>query len=112
MTTNVRTLSTAEMDQVLAGTGLAAALEAAILAYPADYRGTWEVQEDDDTVRLVWECEADATGDMYGDEPWTQWGGHQIIATAKAPRFIDSGSDCYTDKYGDDMVCQWVEWKV
>ncbi|MHB1023350.1 MAG: hypothetical protein ACYC0Z_13170 [Acidobacteriaceae bacterium] len=89
---------------------LAAALEAAISAYAEDVPGTWKVVDEDGYIQLVWECEAADTDEMYGDEPWCEWGGNQIIEAAGAPDFNDSGCDSYIDKYGDAITAQWVQW--
>lgn len=89
---------------------LAVALNAAINAYVEDVPGTWKVSSGEGYIQLVWECEAAETGEMYGDEPWSKWGGNQIIEAAGAPDFNDSGCDSYTDRFGDNITAQWVQW--
>ncbi len=93
-------------------TELVKALESAISAYNADVPGTWAVNTGNDYVQLVWTCDAADTPEMYGDEPWAQWGGNWIIEAAVAPQQDDSGCDGYTDKHGDEVVSQWVHWNV
>lgn len=61
-------------------------------------------------VQLVWSCEAADVPEMSGDEPWTKWGGNAIIEASGARQPDDSGSEGYTDKYGDEIVSQWVQW--
>ncbi len=39
-------------------------------------------------------------------------GGNAIIAAAGMPEFDDSGCDGYTDKYGTEVVSQWVQWNI
>lgn len=85
-------------------------LEAAINAAPAPAFGEWKVHPREDSVLLVWTCDADRRPEMYGDEPWADWGGNAIMEAAGAPSFADSGSDAYVDRFGDDVVSQWVEW--
>jgi hypothetical protein len=41
------------------------------------------------------------------DEPWTQFGGDEILSLAGFDR-CDGGMECYQDKYGDKMVAQWA----
>ena len=41
------------------------------------------------------------------DEPWKVYGGDKIIESVGfTPK--DAGMDSYTDKYGDEMISQWV----
>lgn len=87
-------------------------LEAAIEAHTADVLGVWSVNSGDDYVQLVWTCDAADAPEMSGDEPWAQWGGNLIIEASGARQFDDSGCDSYTDKFGDDVVSQWVQWSV
>ena len=89
-----------------------AALQDAIKSTAANSTspGLWSVESGGDYVMLVWACDADAAPEMYGDEPWSEWGGNEIIAAAGMPEFDDSGCDGYTDKYGTEVVSQWVQW--
>ena len=94
-------------------TDLVKAIETAIEAHEdVDVPGTWSVFSGDDYVQLVWTCDTAEAPEMYGDEPWSEWGGNAIIAAAGLPRFDDSGVDGYTDHYGDPVVSQWVQWNV
>lgn len=92
-------------------TGLITALESAISGsgHPG-VPGTWSVNSGDGYVQLVWSCEAADVPEMSGDEPWTKWGGNAIIEASGARQPDDSGSEGYTDKYGDEIVSQWVQW--
>ena len=76
--------------------------------------GTWLIRSGNGYVQLVWTCDEgdDGASDMYGDEPWSKWGGNEIVESAAMPSPDDSGCDGYTDEYGDAMICQWSEWKV
>ena len=89
-----------------------AALEAAVdQTMPAV--GKWSINSGDEYVQLVWTGDkGTATDEMFGDEPWAEWGGNAIIAAASLPDPDDSGVDGYTDKYGDDVVVQWAQWSV
>ena len=93
------------------------ALEAAIKHHKSiseGMPGSWSVETSDGSVMLVWSCDADdeATADMDGDEPWSAWGGNTIIEDAGMGDFDESGTDSYRDQYGDEMVSQWVEWRM
>lgn len=78
----------------------------------SNFPGTWSVDvRDDGDVLLVWTCdEKDLPKDMYGDEPWSTWGGNEIIKTASIGdyNYHKSGGGSYQDRYGDNMVTQWV----
>jgi hypothetical protein len=94
-----------------------AALEAAIKHHESiaeGMPGSWSVETSGGSVMLVWCCEADneATADMCGDEPWSAWGGNAIIEDAGMRGFDESGCDSYHDQHGDELVSQWVEWKL
>lgn len=93
---------------------LATALEKAIAAHESDDApGTWSAYDGDGYVQLIWTCnESDVPEEMYGDEPWSQWGGDKIMEAAGVPQQDDSGVDSYTDKYGDAVVAQWVQWDM
>ncbi|CAB4172619.1 hypothetical protein UFOVP935_52 [uncultured Caudovirales phage] len=93
------------------------ALEAAIKHHESiseGMPGSWSVETSDGSVMLVWSCDADdeATADMDGDEPWSAWGGNTIIEDAGMRGFDESGCDSYNDQYGDEIVSQWVEWRM
>ena len=66
-------------------------------------------QDNGDTLTLVatYSLKDSPDDKPFNDEPWTQFGGHKII-----DRFGGStgnaGMDRYTDKYGDEMLTQWV----
>ena len=64
--------------------------------------GSWSVQTDRDSAMLVW-SQPENCGEMYGDEPWSDWGGNEIIESANAGKFDDSGID--------DNGDQWVLWR-
>lgn len=91
---------------------LRAAVEAFTAARP-DAPGAWTVEDRDGGVMLVWRAAAqdDALGDMYGDEPWKRWGGEEIAA--RAGLTLDnakSGVDSYVDRWGEEVLAQWVLW--
>lgn len=89
------------------------ALENTIAKNPSGgYPGSWKVSCGDDYVQLVWSCGQDETPEMYGDEPWAQWGGNDILESAGIGDYDDSGCDGYQDKFGDHMVEQWVQWDL
>ena len=85
------------------------ALESAIAATQCAV-GEWWVNVGGGYVELVWTCDKSNAPEMYGDEPWSEWGGNAIIAASGARTPDDSGADCYTDRYGDSLVAQWVQW--
>lgn len=94
-----------------------AALETAIKRHESiseGMPGSWSVETSEGSVMLVWSCEAtdEATADMDGDEPWSEWGGNAIIKDAGMCDFDESGTDSYHDQHGDERVSQWVEWKL
>ena len=74
--------------------------------------GKWSINSGADYVQLVWTCDKDATDEMFGDEPWSEWGGNAIIAAASLPDPDDSGGDRYTDTYGEAVVAQWAQWNI
>lgn len=88
---------------------ITAALESAIAATECK-TGAWSVYSGDDYVQLVWKCEEDRLPEMYGDEPWSEWGGAAILKAAGLREFDDSGIDGYNDKFGEKMVSHWVQW--
>jgi hypothetical protein len=49
---------------------------------------------------------------MQSDEPFTAWGGDAIIADAGMRAFDTSACDWYRDQHGDEIVSQWVEWRM
>lgn len=76
--------------------------------------GAWSVYVGDEYeyVQLVWTCDAaSAPADIYGDEPWSEWGGNAIMAAAGCPDFDNSGCDII-DRHGRRMVSQWVQWRI
>ena len=94
-----------------------AALDAAIKHHESiaeGMPGSWSIETSEGSIMLVWSCEADdeAVAGMQSDEPWSAWGGNAIITDAGLREPDDSGTDSYHDKYGDDMVSQWVEWNL
>lgn len=93
-------------------TNLVTALVAAISATATSGPGEWAVFRGEDYVQLVWTADEAETGEMYGDEPLSEWGGNAIIKASGLPEFDDSGIDSYTDRYGDPVVSQWVQWNV
>ena len=92
-------MKTAQMQQ---------SLEAAIAKHAnADFPGAWKVEAGDGYVMLVWSCDEGEAPKMYGDEPWSDWGGNAIIESADIGDPDDSGCDgC------EAMVFQWVQWNV
>ena len=76
--------------------------------------GSWSVETSDGSVMLVWSCDADdeAVSGMQSDEPFTAWGGDAIIADAGMRAFDTSECDWYRDQHGDEIVSQWVEWRM
>ena len=94
-----------------------AALEAAIKHHEAiaeGMPGSWSVETGGDSVILVWSADDndDAVANMYGDEPWSEWGGAAIIEDAGLREPDDSGGESYHDQHGDSIVSQWVEWNL
>ena len=90
-------------------------LQAIIDAQPAPPHGSFEASDSiDDTetkLTLQWVCDKDKIPEeMYGDEPWRDWGGDAIIAAAGLPDSFDTGGDQYQDRYGDLVVSSWVTW--
>jgi hypothetical protein len=49
---------------------------------------------------------------MYGDEPWSEWGGNEIVAASGLGNYKDSGIEVYTDKYDEPVVSHFVEWEL
>ena len=85
------------------------ALESAIAETPSAV-GEWSVNAGKDYVQIVWTCDERDAPEMYGDEPWSEWGGNAILAAAGVRQFDDSGADRYQDRFGDLLVAQWVQW--
>ena len=90
--------------------GIISALESAIFAETPFAVGEWSVNAGEGYVQLVWTCDQADTPEMYGDEPWSEWGGNSILDAAGVRQFDDSGADRYTDRFGDLLVAQWVQW--
>ncbi len=89
------------------------ALEAAITAHAKpDAPGKWSVDIDDEYIFLIWTCDEDALPEMYGDEPWSEWGGNEIVAASGLGNYKDSGIEVYTDKYDEPVVSHFVEWEL
>lgn len=84
-------------------------LESAIAETPCAV-GEWSVNAGEGYVQLVWTCDERDAQEMYGDEPWNDWGGNAIISASGVRQFDDSGADRYTDRFGDLLVAQWVQW--
>lgn len=88
-----------------------ATLTAAIDAYQGDTGPvTWSAQDHCDKALLIGAYSANAVNDRdcpLTDEPWKLYGGDAIIAAAGL-EWGDSGMDADQDKWGDDMVSQWV----
>ena len=72
--------------------------------------GAWSVSDGSDSVALEWICDEGATGEMRGDEPWSEWGGNSIINAAGIGEPDCSGCDAYKDRFGNEVVSQWVQW--
>jgi hypothetical protein len=94
---------------------ICSALESAIAEYTGDTGPIcWTAEEQDDKFLLIGKYPAstrNATGDCLEEEPWTVYGGDMIIR--KAGLQLDScGMDAYQDKWGDDMVAQWVSFNA
>ena len=70
---------------------------------------TFTVKDYDDTLMLVatYSLEDSPDDQPFDDEPWTKFGGHKIIDRFGG-RNGNAGIDRYTDKYGDEMLAQWV----
>lgn len=89
-----------------------AALEAAIAKHHnPDVPGTWSVAADDNSIQLIWSCEESAAPEMYGDEPWSEWGGDEIIESAVVGIQTDAGCDQYESR-GSTILEQWAQWKI
>ena len=76
--------------------------------------GSWSIETSAGSIMLVWSADEndDAVANMYGDEPWSEWGGAAIITDAGLREPDDSGADSYHDQHGDSIVSQWVEWNL
>lgn len=81
-------------------------LQAALDAYKGDSGPiTWSIESrEDNGASLVATYSEDL---VLEDEPWTQFGGDEILAAAGFDR-CDGGMDNYQDKYGENLVCQWA----
>lgn len=86
-----------------------AAIEDAIASVKCE-TGAWSVSAWTGYVTLEWKCDENSTGEMYGDEPWSEWGGNAIIAASGIGEPDCSGCDAYKDKFGEKVVSQWVQW--
>jgi hypothetical protein len=84
-------------------------LEAAIESINCE-KGAWSVSAGNGYVTLEWKCDENSTGEMYGDEPWSEWGGNAIVAAAGIGEPDCSGCDAYKDRFGEEVVSQWVQW--
>ena len=97
----------------MTNTDTIAAIESAIVSKAnVKFTGLWSVNAGDGYVQLVWTCDEDAIPKMYGDEPWSEWGGNEIIAAAGLGEPDDSGCDGGRDQYGDNVVSQWAQWNI
>ena len=67
--------------------GIISALESAIFAETPFAVGEWSVNAGEGYVQLVWTCDQADTPEMYGDEPWSEWGGNSILAAAGVRQF-------------------------
>ncbi len=76
--------------------------------------GSWSIETSEGSIMLVWSADEndDAVANMYGDEPWSEWGGAAIITDAGLREPDDSGGESYHDQHGDSIVSQWVEWNL
>ncbi len=89
------------------------ALEAAIAKHAnAEFPGSWKVNSGKDYIQLVWSCDEDKAPEMNDNEPWSQWGGDAILEASGSGEPDDSGCEGYQDKYGDQVVSQWVQWNI
>ena len=86
-------------------------LQAALDAYTGDSGPvTWSVESrEDGGASLVATYSEDL---VLEDEPWTQFGGDEILAAAGFDR-CDGGMDTYQDDTcqdgnGENIVCQWA----
>ena len=91
-----------------------AALESAIVKHSnAEFPGAWKVNSGEGYIMLVWTCDEDESPEMKnGAEPWEQCGGDAILETADIGDFHDSGGDAYQDKFGENVITQWVQWNI
>lgn len=89
----------------------AKSLESAIASGNSNAPGSWSVNSGDGYVQLVWTCDKEDVPEMYGDEPWSEWGGNEIIAASGLGAPDDSGGDSYRDKY-ESVISQWVQWNL
>lgn len=90
----------------------AKSLESAIASGNSNAPGSWSVNSGDGYVQLVWTCDKEDVPEMYGDEPWSEWGGNEIIAASGLGDPDDSGGDSYRDKYDESVISQWVQWNL
>lgn len=89
-------------------------LEKSIQAIGPKGPGVWTVEDHGDVVILSYAitldgCENAPHHDLEKNQDaiWKEWGGYQIVREADA-EIKDAGSDGYTDKYGDDIYCEYV----
>lgn len=62
---------------------------------------------------LVWTEIEGLLPDMYGDEPWTDWDGYEIIDKAGTDPWTDSGIDLSRHENSNQIsVHQWVQWDL
>ena len=101
------------------------AVDQFILTTSGEYAGNWRVDCTDDALMLIWECEENdprvqAMGPdvppeyrdagISDDAPWAMWGGNKIIDAAEIGDDWHGGADAYQDRYGDNIVSQFVRW--
>lgn len=96
----------------MSNTSIVQAIETAIAATATSGPGTWSVNSGDGCVMLVWTTDDAKRSEMYGDYPWSEWGGNAIIEASGLRPFDDSGIDGCTDRYGNLVLSQWVQWNV
>ena len=85
-----------------------AKLEDAIMNCPVDCGPvSWRVENHGNKVLLIGQYDNnDHTAEMT-DEPWREFGGDAILIAAGLEQ-DNAGVDQCCDKYGDDVIAQWV----
>jgi len=88
------------------GNTISTDLKTAVADAAAPPVGAWRVETEGDDIYLIWECkEADWPEDAYGDEPWTVWGGDEIIKDSFIGEQDDAGSSSE-----DGLITHWACW--
>lgn len=79
-----------------------------------DNPGVWDSHIDERGLWLTWSAdEENIDGALQGGEAWDKWGGKEIIKKAGILDTHDDGfCESHKDKYGEDVISNWVLWKI